>query len=195
LNLHDHDELDRLYALFKEQAEAISALVYRVTDPSAAGKKLREIINQLAVNKLVAVPSPLVNSCLNNAGAQTAAVHTTNLRNYAPEADLGLSEVDLAVAETGTLVQDSTAPEQRLVSTLPPVHVALVQTGRLVHYLSDAIDLFNTNKDTSSLPGYISFISGPSRTADIERVLTIGVHGPEKLYVIFVDRAGGACVE
>lgn len=178
-----------LYALFKARAEAISARVYRAADPAAAGEVLGGIIGELGVAKMVAAPSALVDACLDSANTGAVEVCAVNTRLHAEDAGLGLSEVELAVAETGTLVQDGTDPQQRLVSMLPPVHVALVPTGGLVEQLGEAIALLNQRK---VLPGYISFISGPSRTADIERVLTIGVHGPEQLHVIFVDRAGGA---
>lgn len=183
------NDLDRVYSNFKEQAEAISAQVYRVSDPAGAGRRLTEIIEDLKPGKIVAAGSEMVRECLKAADPGEAGVYTSDLRQHAEDADIGLSEMNLAIAETGTLAQDSTALGQRLVSTLPPVHVALVRTERLVEHFADAIDIFNKHRDC--LPGYISFISGPSRTADIERVLTIGVHGPGQLHVIFVDHAGG----
>ena len=93
--------------------------------------------------------------------------------------------MDWALADTGTLVQDATAVDQRLVSTLPTIHVALIATDGLrpdmPTWLADA--------DPNRM-GYLSMITGPSRTADIERVLTIGVHGPVRLIIIFVDELG-----
>ena len=78
------------------------------------------------------------------------------------------------------------AVEKRLVSTLPNIHIAIVETGRLV---PDMPAVFANIRPEQT--NYISFITGPSRTADIERVLTIGVHGPEKLIIVFVDDAAG----
>ena len=182
------NKMEQLFIKFKEQAEAISARVYRVNDSSAAGRQLDAILKELKAKTIVAAESGMVADCLKALNTEDVTVHTRDLRQHAADAELGLSEVDLAIAETGTLAQDSTVLNQRLVSTLPPVHVALVSTNRLVDNFVDAVDHFYA-KDT--LPGYIAFISGPSRTADIERVLTIGVHGPEQLYIIFVDQAGG----
>ena len=72
--------------------------------------------------------------------------------------------------------------ERRLASTLPPIHIAIVETSRIV---PDMPAVFAKIRPEQT--NYISFITGPSRTADIERVLTIGVHGPEKLIIVFVD--------
>jgi L-lactate dehydrogenase complex protein LldG len=182
------NELGQLFEKFKEQAEAISARVYRVSDPPAAGRQLNNIIKELNVKKMTAATSNMVSRCIKEIGSSGVTVYTRDLRRHAEDAELGLSEVDLAIAETGTLAQDSTGLDQRLVSSLPLIHVALVRTDRLVNTFGDAVDHFY---ERDPLPGYIAFISGPSRTADIERVLTIGVHGPEQLHIIFIDQAGG----
>ncbi|WP_051688183.1 LutC/YkgG family protein [Desulfofalx alkaliphila] len=182
------NETESLYAEFKQKAEAVSAQVYRVKDLKEAAALLTTITEEGGYKKIVAAPSPMVDKCLSSAEIK-AAVHTEDLRKNAEDACMGLSEMDMAIAEIGSLQQDSTDVNQRLVSTLPNVHVALVKTESLVANLSEALSIIGKNKD--KLPGYISFITGPSRTADIERVLTIGVHGPAELKVIFVDRAGG----
>jgi L-lactate dehydrogenase complex protein LldG len=101
----------------------------------------------------------------------------------AAAAKIGISQMDLAIADTGTLIQDATAVEQRLVSTLPEIHIALMSTQKIVPDLATALTKINPND-----ADYLTFITGPSRTADIERVLTIGVHGPERLVIILVDR-------
>lgn len=107
-------------------------------------------------------------------------------RELAAEARFGISQMGWALADTGTLVQDSSAIEQRLVSSLPAIHIALVPTAGL---LPDMPTLLSRLHPAQS--GYIAMITGPSRTADIERVLTIGVHGPERLVIVFVDELGG----
>jgi L-lactate dehydrogenase complex protein LldG len=101
----------------------------------------------------------------------------------AADALVGVSAMDGGIADTGTLFQDATAPELRLVSTLPPIHLAFVPTGRILPDLASAL----VKLDPSKSP-YLTFITGPSRTADIERVLTIGVHGPGRLVVVCYDR-------
>ncbi|MDD4870885.1 MAG: lactate utilization protein, partial [Kiritimatiellae bacterium] len=104
-------------------------------------------------------------------------------RETASAAKIGISQMEWAIADTGTLVQDATAFEQRLVSSLPEIHIALIASNKIVPDLATALSRISPGN-----AGYLTFITGPSRTADIERVLTIGVHGPERLIIVFVDQ-------
>lgn len=110
-------------------------------------------------------------------------------RERAAQAKIGISQVEWGVADTGSLVQDQSAPEQRLVSSLPTIHLAILPT---THILPGKVQLFEKMNPSNSR--YIAFITGPSRTADIERVLTIGVHGPERLVIVCVDELGGGAL-
>lgn len=92
------------------------------------------------------------------------------------ECDLGVTEVDFALPETGTLALLSSPQKPRAVSLVPRVHLALLRPAAL---RADLHDVFAEAKDRD----YLVFITGPSRTADIELTLTIGVHGPQALYV------------
>lgn len=177
---------DDLYAIFREKAEAVSSQVYRVDSLGEANKLIGSLLAALGSNKVVISPSGLRhNGGLENVlQSQGCEVHSVNLRMQAPLADVGISQIALAVAETGSLVGDATNVDERLVSTLPLVHVALVLTSGLRATLGEAL----VHLSNGGLPGMINFITGPSRTSDIERVLTIGVHGPEKVIIIFVDR-------
>ena len=108
-------------------------------------------------------------------------------RETAVAARIGISQMDWALADTGTLVQEATAPEQRLVSSLPEIHIAVIDADRI---LPDLSSLFAGIRAAET--PYLAFITGPSRTADIERVLTIGVHGPERLVIVVIAGNGGA---
>lgn len=106
------------------------------------------------------------------------------------EADVGISGANLAVAESGTLVIVSNEGNARLVTSLPPVHIALVTTEKFVETLEQASSLIKALTIASSgmkLTAYVSFITGPSRTTDIEKEVVIGAHGPEELHIIILD--------
>lgn len=104
-------------------------------------------------------------------------------KETAGRAKVGISQMDQAIADTGTLMQDVKAIEQRLVSMLPDMHVVLMSTRNILPDLAAAL----SRMSPVDAP-YIAFITGPSRTADIERVLTIGVHGPKRLVIVLVDQ-------
>ncbi|MGB2765015.1 MAG: LUD domain-containing protein [Candidatus Aminicenantaceae bacterium] len=112
------------------------------------------------------------------------------MRKHYMEADIGISGANLAVAESGTLVIISNEGNARLVTSLPPVHIALVTTEKFVETLEQATTLIKALILASSglkLTSYVSFITGPSRTTDIEKELVIGVHGPKELHIIILD--------
>ena len=111
------------------------------------------------------------------------------LRARIAQADLGLTGVDLAIAETGTLVVRSGAGRPRSTSLLPPCHVAVFDRSTLVESLAQAgVFLEAWHEAAAQVAGaVISFITGPSRTADIELTLTRGVHGPKEVHAVFVE--------
>ncbi len=112
------------------------------------------------------------------------------MRKHFLEADVGISGANIAVAESGTLAIVSNEGNARLVTSLPPVHIALVTTEKFVETLEQAVVLIKALTFASSgskLTSYVSFITGPSRTTDIEKELVIGVHGPQELHIIILD--------
>jgi L-lactate dehydrogenase complex protein LldG len=96
--------------------------------------------------------------------------------------DLGITAAQAAIAETGTLVLDSNHERHRLVSLLPPVHVAIIEASQICLTLGEA--LAGLQPAGGEISPTITLVTGPSRTADIELTLAIGVHGPQKLFVI-----------
>jgi len=107
------------------------------------------------------------------------------LRNHQSDIHTALTGADWAIAETGTLVLDSSSEDLRIATMLSETHVAWIPATRI---LPDATDLSTyLIEKMKSPPGYMSFITGASRTADIERVLAIGVHGPQELHILIVE--------
>jgi L-lactate dehydrogenase complex protein LldG len=176
-----------MYEQFKARAEGVSAEVYRF-DTKALARDF--IVGFLQKEGLADRPQahalwaecPFLGEVDRQSLANVAGLKFEVTRELAAEARFGISQMEWALADTGTLVQDSSAIEQRLVSSLPTIHIALVPTSGI---LLDLPTLLTRLHPAQS--GYIAMITGPSRTADIERVLTIGVHGPERLVIVFVD--------
>ncbi|MFN2407667.1 MAG: lactate utilization protein C [Pyrinomonadaceae bacterium] len=95
--------------------------------------------------------------------------------------DVGITSAQAGIAETGTLVLDSSVERNRLVSLVPPIHIAILDASKIFLTLGETLAALQTGEELSPA---ITFITGPSRTADIELTLTLGVHGPQELYVI-----------
>jgi L-lactate dehydrogenase complex protein LldG len=104
------------------------------------------------------------------------------------DSDIGITTVDYAMADTGTLVLISGEGRARSASLVPPVHVAVVEARQIIAGLDDLFTLMaeNGNRSDRELASAITFITGPSRTADIELTLVVGVHGPQQLHVILL---------
>jgi L-lactate dehydrogenase complex protein LldG len=182
---------EQLYAQFKEKAELLAAEVHRLQTAEAALNFIMDYIKEFTREqskevKTVWADTPALAEVLEQLGGLPGVYFGDHIPGQAEQSLIGVSQMDFAIAESGTLAQDATDVQQRLVSTLPFVHIAVVPTTRLVASIAETIDYYHR-----SLPGYVAFISGPSRTADIERILTIGVHGPERLIIVLVDDAGG----
>jgi L-lactate dehydrogenase complex protein LldF len=121
---------------------------------------------------------------------EIAKLAREEMRKYFIEADAGISGANLAVAESGTLVIISNEGNARLATSLPPVHIALVTTEKFVETLEQAATLSKALILASSglkMTSYVSFITGPSHTTDIEKELVVGVHGPQELHIIILD--------
>ncbi len=175
------------FAEFEMRARAASTEVFRVKTAAEAQKIVADLVRSSGAKKAVAIESPLqraaaIHETLRSLGVQVYT-EPAEIATHAEDADLGLSGVEFGIAETGSVLQDAGKAESRLVSSLPPVHIAFLDSRSIVPSLQEAFDSIASTFDR----GYISLITGPSRTADIERVLTIGVHGPSRFILIAMD--------
>ncbi len=111
------------------------------------------------------------------------------LREKYFKADVGMSGANVVAAETGTLFLIENEGNIRLATGLPPVHIALIGMEKLVPTLGDAYKVTEVTWRYANytVPSYVSLISGPSKTGDIEKVTTYGAHGPKEFHVIFMD--------
>ena len=108
------------------------------------------------------------------------------LRQRAIEADIGITGVYYAIAETGSCVLLPRKGVSRLVSLLPPVHVAVVEKGQVLPSLDELFTLRRQDFLEGNLGSYMNLITGPSRSADIEYTLVTGVHGPGDVHMVLI---------
>jgi len=104
----------------------------------------------------------------------------------ARDADLvGITGCFCAVAETGTLMMCSSPDTPAAVSLLPETHIAIVRAARILPHMEDAWNL--ARAELGTLPRAVNFISGPSRTGDIEQTIVLGAHGPYRVHLVIVE--------
>lgn len=169
------DPLD-LVGSFVRNAEAVGAIVHRVRDLDGAGEAIEQIVDDECATRIVASSAPLARQL----GARVEAAPYS--RTAGAAADIGITEPVAAIAATGTLVQRSDDEGGRGASLLPRVHVAVLQADRIV---ASSAEVLRSLPDRP-LPANVALVTGPSRTGDIEMILTMGVHGPLRVHVVLI---------
>jgi L-lactate dehydrogenase complex protein LldG len=102
------------------------------------------------------------------------------------QCDVSITGCDTLVARTGSIVLSSALTEGRTASVYAPIHVCIAFTSQLVYDLGDAFKALR-QQHGDRFPSLVSFATGPSRTADIEKTLVVGVHGPKQVYLFLVE--------
>lgn len=181
------ENINQLYERFKTQIEGVNAECYRVTEAGEISDLLAGILQSKGVKTISLYESPLTQAgqLKDKLTAAGFEVHTGDLLDATAQDDAGITEVNWGIAELGTLVQVAPEVDNRLCSTLVPIHVALLKTSAIVPELDD---MLATIQNLPQIPEFVGFITGPSRSSDIERILEIGVHGPEQVIAILVDQ-------
>ena len=167
---------------FLERVEALAGRTAGVQEPAAA----RDYVSDLTGGRAaIASNAPFLRECgiTELPGVRSGVTAREPLRNLCATADFGITSADYALADTGTLVMLSSREKARMISLLPPVHIAVVPYSRILTGLDE---LFTVLPDPSAQSSSMVLITGPSRTADIEQILVRGVHGPGEIHVVVV---------
>ncbi len=160
---------------FCQRAEELGVMVYRPRDKD----ELVAVLTELCQDRRVYVEPRLhwLIPALESGGVRPVPWEQL------PEAEVGITWVDYGLAESGTLVLRAGPQQPRSGSLLPPVHVAVLREDRVVG------DLFDLLERVGELPTALTLVTGPSRSADIEMSLAVGVHGPGSVHVVLVPAA------
>ena len=164
---------------FQAKAESLASTVARVAGPAQAVAAVAQYLAAGALGTNAVVTADL--------GAYDWAGSGLSVRlGAAVDADLvGISSCFCAIAETGTLMLLSGPETPATVSLLPETHIALVAVGRIVATMEDAFALLRAER--GAIPRAINFISGPSRTGDIEQTIVLGAHGPCRVHLVLME--------
>lgn len=174
---------ERRIAGFRSALEALGGTVTIAADADAARGAVAEL---LAGRPAVVSNHPFLSACgIPTLPGVVGGLHTPeDLRNACAVSDVGITNAFCLLADTGTIVLRARPEEPRLLSLLPPVHIAVVSQDRLLTNLDEMLSMLPRPVDDSSA---LVLITGPSRTGDIEQFLVRGVHGPGEVHVILVQ--------
>ncbi len=192
-----------LMAAIAVSGEASGWVVKRVADATEAGQYVLEVAQDLEARTAVHSLHSIVRDALgadlfsgtgidltpvavDRANEDAESESRATLRAAMASADLGITGVDYAIAETGTCVIIPGTGSSRLVSLLPPVHIALIERGQVLPSLDELFTLRRRDFVNGELGSYMNLITGPSRTADIEYKLVTGVHGPGEVHMVLI---------
>jgi L-lactate dehydrogenase complex protein LldG len=198
-------QMEELVETFKRECESILGKVYVAENKEQVWESLSGILKEAGTKKIMKWASPVlerieINSLLDFLGVEDlfseAKDSSQDLKrkdyfDIVKEAELGISGVDYGLADTGTLVLRALSGQDRSASLLPPSHVAIMEAERILPSSDDfLVKLQLEVTENGTFDSCLSLITGPSKTADIEMNLILGVHGPKNLHVIILMPRG-----
>jgi L-lactate dehydrogenase complex protein LldG len=179
------DTLEEQIELFRRNAEDLKAEFRTCANPGEARQHVKKLAADGRWEKIGRHSGELTD-------ALAEALHLAEVRTdngYAiadlESCDAALTECEALVAQTGSVLVSAPSAGGRALSVLPPHHVVLARQNQMVPDLATALRRMQ-EKFKGDFPSFLSFISGPSRTGDIERILVLGAHGPKKLTILLL---------
>jgi L-lactate dehydrogenase complex protein LldG len=174
---------DEQVALFRKNAVELRADFRLVQDLGALAAELKGISAAEGWQRAASHGGELTGAACRALGLPVLLTDEAFDKRELARCDVGISNCDALVAQTGSVVVTSRSAGGRALSVLPPHHVVVARREQLLPDLPAAFALLKA-KYGASYPSMISFITGPSRTGDIERILVLGAHGPKKLTIL-----------
>lgn len=187
------EKRDDLIGQFEFELTRVGGRLHRATTGESAFQYVQQIISERRAKTILGCETGVIDGIdlpkrLAEKGVEFVTETEREFIRTAALADIGLSGVDYALADTGTLVLVAGKGQPRSISLLPPVHIAVLKPEQVIPGLNDLFPLLRSDTEAGGgdLSSAVTFITGPSRTADIELTLVVGVHGPQQLHVILV---------
>ena len=184
------ETLDEKLEILTTNLKKLRASVHRVADAAAAAAVVADLVQQRKWQRVAwhrhPQIDPVVAAGVTAVGCDTYAVDDPGFDKTQLEAcDAGISGCESLISQTGSILVSSATGGGRGLSVLPPVHIVVAPVGLVVATLGDALHQVR-QRYQDQMPSLLSFITGPSRTGDIERILVLGAHGPKELFVLLV---------
>ena len=164
---------------FAEQFTKLQGRFVFCINPQELAFQLNSLVNKMGWKKIFC----LENELTNHSGVQLGG---KLVRSGLADCDASITGCECLVARTGSIVMSSAQLSGRTTSVYAPIHICIAYTNQLVYDVKDALQLVK-DKYGTLIPSLITFATGPSRTADIEKTLVVGVHGPREVYLFLVE--------
>jgi L-lactate dehydrogenase complex protein LldG len=179
------DTFEQQLAAFRENASVLKADFQSVKNREELAASLLKLRDAEGWKKIGSHSGELTDVACRALALPVVRTDQPYSVNELESCDAGISECDALIAQTGSVLVTTRSAGGRALSVLPPQHVVLARREQLLRDLPAAFELLK-KKYSANYPSMISFITGPSRTGDIERILVLGAHGPKRLTIFLV---------
>ncbi len=194
----DEDYVNKIYhkhetpydeVIFAEALAKVGGQFVYNSNTEEFAANLKEFMAAAGINCLHCY-DPILQQILNDKG-----IFCFNARDDFHECEIGVTGCEYLIARTGSVMVSSRQQSGRKSFFWPPLHIVIAWRDQLVYDIRDAIKELNRKYFEAGMPSMVTLITGPSRTADIEKTLVMGAHGPAKLIVFFIDEPSGINLE
>jgi L-lactate dehydrogenase complex protein LldG len=172
-------------ALFAKLSEMLRTEFVECSSMAVAAARIAQLAHENGWTRLATHAAPLCDAVLKQAGLDAIRVDGGYDKHALEACEAGITECDCLVAQTGSVCVTTRSAGGRALSVLPPHHIVVASRAQVLPDLTAAYELL-AQKYSDGYPSFVGFITGPSRTGDIERILVLGAHGPKKLTVLLV---------
>jgi L-lactate dehydrogenase complex protein LldG len=173
-------------ALFQKNCLQLKTEFCLVRGTDEAGRIAKELRQKYGWNLAASHHQIQLDAVVRTLGIETLYIEDHPAQTALEKCSVGITACDALVAQTGSILLTARSAGGRALSVLPPHHLVVAQIDQLVADLPAAFELLSATYE-GNLPSFATFITGPSRTGDIERILVLGAHGPRMLTVIIVE--------
>lgn len=177
-----HASVQEMEIEFAEQFTKLQGRFIFCADNAELAFQLNELALRMKWERIYCVEPSVLQQVTGNIPDVSKQLVTEDL----PNCDVSITGCEQLVARTGTIVMSAAQPSGRNTSVYAPIHICIARTSQLVYDVRDALVKVK-ERYKENLPSLVTFATGPSRTADIEKTLVVGVHGPKEVYVFLVE--------
>jgi L-lactate dehydrogenase complex protein LldG len=183
------DDFAGQVALFAERSESLKTEFLSCADEAAASAQLKLLADREGWESVAVPADSEIRALLTDVSITKLEVSRSTMKTDLEKVSAGITGCDALIAQTGSVLLTAKSGGGRALSVLPGHHVVIATASQLVPDLPAAFELLE-RRYAPNFPSFMTFITGPSRTGDIERVLVLGAHGPRTLTVIMVGGEG-----